>query len=418
VYCLDTELDPDYFSIHNLGVINIRCGKTWLMALNVPLDSGWHRGKLPATTNGHVMNMNLPGLLSRKTVLLASILALGSTLCVPSISSASGSTKLFYSPGEIVISEGQVWVANVGTNPSAYGSATEGYFSLTELNASNGSFVRFVNADADGISSPDGITVSGGHLWVANGLGGSVTELNATDGSLVRVVSSSADKMSGPAGIAVSEGHVWVGNTTADNGSVRGSSLTELNASNGSLVRIVNSSADKFSYPDSIAVSGGHVWVVNATADNGNASGSSLTELNASNGSLVKVIRSSAGRLEAGTIAASGDHVWVAGSGVVTELNASSGSILRVINASADQISSASNIAVSGGHVWVACSASVTELNASNGSLVRIVNAPADKFSSASDIAVSGGDVWVTNIEGNSVTELNASNGSLVRVIE
>jgi DNA-binding beta-propeller fold protein YncE len=66
---------------------------------------------------------------------------------------------------------------------------------------------------------------------------------------------------------------VWVAN-------YEGNSVTELNASNGSLLRVINATADGFNFPTSVAVSGTHVWVTNQY-------GSSVTELNASNGSLV-----------------------------------------------------------------------------------------------------------------------------------
>jgi DNA-binding beta-propeller fold protein YncE len=85
--------------------------------------------------------------------------------------------------------------------------------------------------------------------------------------------SASVGAFSGPASVAVSGTHVWVAN-------YEGNSVTELNASNGSLLRVINATADGFNFPTSVAVSGTHVWVTNQY-------GSSVTELNASNGSLV-----------------------------------------------------------------------------------------------------------------------------------
>jgi len=63
-----------------------------------------------------------------------------------------------------------------------------------------------------------------------------------------------------------------------------GGSVTGLNASNGSLVRIIDASADGFNHPGGLAVSGGHVWVTNFD-------GNSVTELDASSGALVKLIQ-------------------------------------------------------------------------------------------------------------------------------
>jgi hypothetical protein len=48
---------------------------------------------------------------------------------------------------------------------------------MTELNASDGSLVRIVNAASDGLNGPWGEAVSGGAVWIANSGGNSVTEL-------------------------------------------------------------------------------------------------------------------------------------------------------------------------------------------------------------------------------------------------
>ena len=69
-----------------------------------------------------------------------------------------------------------MWVTNTGGR------------SVTELNASNGSLVRVINAKADGFNAPRGVSVGGTHVWVTNGSGNSVTELNALNGSLARII--------------------------------------------------------------------------------------------------------------------------------------------------------------------------------------------------------------------------------------
>ncbi|MGA2969635.1 MAG: hypothetical protein ABSE75_07505, partial [Acidimicrobiales bacterium] len=86
-------------------------------------------------------------------------------------------------------------------------------------------------AAANSFELPDAVTLSSGNVWVANPAGpsgqGSVTELNASDGSLVQVINSSADGFVEPDAIAVSGGDVWV----ANGGWGQGGSITELNAS-------------------------------------------------------------------------------------------------------------------------------------------------------------------------------------------
>ena len=76
------------------------------------------------------------------------------------------------------------------------------------------------------------------------------------------------------------------------------------------------------------------------------------------------------------TIVASGAHLWVTDDKTVIELNASNGSLVRILNAKADGFDTSSAVyAFDAIHVWVVNiqSNSVTELNASNGSLVRLI---------------------------------------------
>ena len=66
---------------------------------------------------------------------------------------------------------------------------------MSELNASDGSWVQTLSGGCYNFDSPAAIAVAGSHVWVANShidqTGGSVTELNASDGSWVRTLSNS-----------------------------------------------------------------------------------------------------------------------------------------------------------------------------------------------------------------------------------
>jgi hypothetical protein len=169
-------------------------------------------------------------------------------------------------PDAIAVDGAHVWVAN-------FGSST-----VTELNASNGSLVRVLSDPADGFDHPRAIAVAGSHVWVANANTSTVTELNANDGSLVKIISGFA----GPNGIATTSTGVWV----TSYGESGGASVIELSAQNGNqLLPVIAGNSYKFSRPDAIAVDGAHVWVANFGS-------STVTELNASNGSLVRVLSS------------------------------------------------------------------------------------------------------------------------------
>ena len=71
-----------------------------------------------------------------------------------------------------------------------------------------------------GFNGPDGIAFDGTHLWVTNVDGASVTEFNASDGSWVQTLSGGSYGFYSPYGIAFDGTHLWVTNT--------GSSVTEI----------------------------------------------------------------------------------------------------------------------------------------------------------------------------------------------
>src|ERR1700678_98457 len=107
------------------------------------------------------------------------------------------------------------------------------------------------------LSGPDALVVAGGDLFVANGGdedGTTVTELNASTGALVRVVSAAADQFIDPMALAVAGDDLFVMNGGSVDGV--GGTLTELNASTGALVRVLSGPPPRFE-PSAIAVAGG-----------------------------------------------------------------------------------------------------------------------------------------------------------------
>jgi hypothetical protein len=75
----------------------------------------------------------------------------------------------------------------------------------------------------------------------------------------------------------VDGGHVWIDDFC---------NVVELADATGSLVRVVSSKADMFDDSEDILSVGNSVWVSNYSPTGGN-----VTELNASSGALVRVIR-------------------------------------------------------------------------------------------------------------------------------
>jgi YVTN family beta-propeller protein len=254
---------------------------------------------------------------------------------------------------------------------------------------------------------PFGVSSDGTHVWVANDLSNSVTELNASDGSLVQTIAVGNH----PYGVSSDATHVWVANNTD-------STVTELNASDGSVVQTIPVGDGQTTPPgfglgaDAISSDGVHVWVTN-DANNNNGT---VTELDAVTGAVEQTIPT--GNLPDG-VSSDGTHVWVANEddGTVTELNASDGSLVQTIPVG----NGPSAISSDGTHVWVTNAAddTVTELVASTGAVVQTIPVGSEPDGVSSD----GTHVWVTNYEYNpaannsTVTEIDASTGSVVQSI-
>ena len=296
----------------------------------------------------------------------------------------SGSRYGFNGPDAIAVDGPDLWVANAVGN------------SVTELNASDGSWVRTLTATW-GFEQPDGIAVSGTDLWVANGTGNSVTEVDS-DGNPIQTVPTAGpeEPTTDPEGVVVKGPGLWVANAA-------GNSVTELNTSDGSLLATLTAGRYYFRYPDAIATDGTDLWVANAA-------GNSVTELNSDGGAVRTLIAASYKFDFPDAIATDGTHLWVANrdGNSVTELNTSDGSLVRTLIAASYKFDFPDAIATDGTHLWVANrdGNSVTELNTSDGSLVRTLIAASYKFDFPDAIATDGTHLWVANRDGNSVTEL------------
>jgi len=94
-----------------------------------------------------------------------------------------------------------------------------------------------------------------------------VTELNAATGALVKVLQGPQYGFNQAWAIASDGSHVWVANDNDSNEETNYSSVTELDAATGALVKVLSKSRYQFSFADAIASDGTHVWVANDVAD-------------------------------------------------------------------------------------------------------------------------------------------------------
>jgi hypothetical protein len=262
-------------------------------------------------------------------------------------------------------------------------------------------------------ASPDfsdisALATDGSHLWVANWGGNSITELDPTNGSLVRTISGASYHFNAPDALAADGSHLWVANGGSNNG---GNSLTELNLNNGSLVRNI---PGDFGHP---TIDGSHLWVTSG--------GNSITEFDSTNGSLVRTISGVSYHFNApAALVADGSHLWVVNGGgnSITELDSNNGSLVRTISGASYDIHHPSFLAADGSHLWVANEGwgnanSITEINLNNGSLVRNIPGASHDFQGTDALVADGNHLWVATSFANVITELSSNNGSLVGTI-
>jgi hypothetical protein len=262
----------------------------------------------------------------------------------------------------------------------------------------------------DGVSE---VAVCGNHVWVG---GSTVTELSETSGSVIRVLSQATYAFTDPVAFGCDTGRLWVVSKGGVNG--QGGAVTEVNAKNGRLVRVVQSLNDEFDSPDAIAVGGAAVWITNGSTPAqppafGGATGNSVTELNASNGSLVRVISNPKDDMSyLNSVAVLGTHVWVGGARGLTELKSSSGALVKVVKGSGSIYTSPSALTVAGPDLWETTQNSVIELSGTTGAKLRVFSGDG-----VNGIAANNADVWFTNLGNNSVSEIDAATGKRILTV-
>ena len=300
----------------------------------------------------------------------------------------SGGSYGFASPQGVAFDGTHIWVTNYAN-------------SVTEINASDGSWVQTLSGGSYGFNGPYGVAFDGTHIWVTNYYGNSVTEINASDGSWVRTLSGGSYGFAHPRGVAFDGTHIWVTNSSSLS---NGNSVVEISASDGSWVRTLSGGTYGFGSPSGVAFDGTHVWVTNLT-------GNSVTEIKASDGSLVQTLSdASYGFGGPWGVAFDGTYVWVANStgNSVTEIKASDGSWMLTLYGDPYWFNAPIGVAFDGAHIWVTNRDQnfVSEINPSNWSLMQDFSGPLYGFNGPTAVAFDGTHTWVANSTGNSVSEI------------
>jgi len=258
------------------------------------------------------------------------------------------------------------------------------------------------NSNGPNFGLPTGVAASNGRLWIANFKGG-VTEVSASSGVVIRKIPNRGNLID-PVAIVAQGAFVWVASYAM-------SSVTEINANSGAVLRVATQG---ISGPTALAISGNRLWVDNY----GN---NSLTELNLATGSPIMELHSASyGFNQSLNIAVGGGKVWVANDNgnSVTEIQASSGRLVELLNSSSDRLAEPYSLAFANGYLFVTNSvpASISVINTASDSLVRQIAIPPSTSNNANipmAIIVDRGKVWVANGFGNSVIAFNESDGSV-----
>jgi Protein kinase domain/PQQ-like domain len=331
----------------------------------------------------------------------------------------------FNNPDSIAADGSHVWVLNGEDNGT-----------VTELNARTGAWIQNLTAARYGFNQSGGdteIADDGTNVWVGDL--DSATEINGADASQVRIlrVPESVNVHGWPTVLVRAGNQLWGATPETCRplcgpGAKLYATLIEFNASDGSYVRVLirNTTQD----PIALAGDGTHIWFVGSDFNandandgvNGDDTAGSVTEFDAVDGrqiwSVPATIYSSQQMTQnpADSIAYADGRLWVANGQSVTELNASNGKLIRVLSGERYDFSGQPVIAVAGTHVFVVNGAgnSVTEIDAGSGAPVYTLTAARYHLDRPVGIAVVGNRAWIVNSPLNgagSVVELALSTG-------
>jgi hypothetical protein len=277
-----------------------------------------------------------------------------------------------------------------------YNNGTSNYGMVSELNATTGDLVRTVNLKKYGVTGLSAVSADAPHVWVTADGGEQVAELSNATGRIVRVFRG-RQKHVEPGGIYSDGRHVWISSLEIGEGVVERSALTgnKLRTITPTHMTVPPGGGSKvltYLGPRFVTADARYVWTGNDEGTRFKPSGGSVTQINAVTGTIVRTIDTATGRFYGGfqSIVSDGNRVWVVNGSVyyskgrrgdsVTELNATNGSLVRVVVLHNGMYSDPVGLATNGVDVWVTDQGggalgigSVIELNASTGAVVRMI---------------------------------------------
>jgi len=303
----------------------------------------------------------------------------------------------FAAPTSAAVAGADLFVANGANN------------SVTEMKASDGSYVVTIAARRYGFDAPAAIVAVGNDLFVANSAGNSVTEFRATGRRHVRTIRGAAYGFADPIALASSGQDLFVLNAAG--------SITELAIGNGALIGSASGAVYGFDVPTSLAVADGEVFVTNSADD-------TVTVLDAQTRAFVASLSGAPFNFSAPTgVAFDGTNMWVTNQGdeSVTEFSPTTLAELNVLVSG--NLPMVGPIAFGNGYLFAVSppgsSPMVSQITPSPASVDWMMcntNGPY-LFNNPQAVVVAGTNLWVVNEGGNSLTEMDTVTGNLIRTI-
>jgi len=147
----------------------------------------------------------------------------------------------------IAVDGPDLWI----TDSDNFGPQKPDLSGATEISANSGDLVRYIPGGSGGLAYPQDIVAAGAYLWAMN-LDSSLVELAANSGTVVRKIYPTGH----PAGISISNvdkgGDFWVND-------FKNNSIIEINAVTGAKAHTLS----HFDDPGGITAYGNYLWVAN-----------------------------------------------------------------------------------------------------------------------------------------------------------
>jgi hypothetical protein len=296
----------------------------------------------------------------------------------------------FIDPYGIAVAGQHVWIVSGGVE---YGNGTSHVGTVTELDAATGALIRTVDLKRRGVTGLSAVSADSLHVWVTADGGGRVVELSNVTGRVLHVYRGKLNIVE-PDGVASNGRDVWVvgaetGNGVVERSDVTGRWLRTFVPTHPEVSPGQTGKSPAYLSPNSVTVDAHYLWTGNGGGLSFKLNGGSVTQVNVATDRVVRTVGSAADRFMGNirSIDSDGTHVWVVNGSVyfeghrrgdsITELNATNGSLVRVIELHDGIYSDPTDVVSNGVDIWVTDNGgfdgigNVLEFNVSTGKRVR-----------------------------------------------